>query len=152
EALPLEQLHHEVRAAVGEVAKIEHVDDVGVADPGRGTRLTHELLRRVGIAGERFRAQHLERVAPTEHDALDAEHRAHAALAEQLHDPVVADRVTDQALGGVGHRLGPMLRHYHHIGAQLVAGAHRDDDLSFAIATAHRHYRAARVARGEIEV
>src|SRR5437016_1501850 len=50
QALALEQLHHEVVAAVGELAMLEHVDDVAVADLVDESRLLLEALDRRGVA------------------------------------------------------------------------------------------------------
>ena len=66
QALALEQLHHEVRPAVGEVAEVEHVDDVGVSNARGRARLAQEVLRRGGLALDDLVAQDLERVVAAE--------------------------------------------------------------------------------------
>ena len=45
QAVALEQLHHEVEAAVGVLAEVDDLDDVGVRDVAGGLGLLKEALR-----------------------------------------------------------------------------------------------------------
>ena len=50
EVLALEVLHHHVRAAVLELADVEHARDVLAAQARRGARLALEAAERLGVA------------------------------------------------------------------------------------------------------
>ena len=121
EALALEQLHHEVRTAIGEVAEVEHVDDVRMTHARRRARLAQEPLRGRGVAARRpCERSTLSAYVPAEHGVLDAKHRAHAAFAEGLDHPVVTDHVADAAGRdrAIATVVARCLRDDHQIGAQ----------------------------------
>ena len=83
ERLALEQLHHDVRAAVGVVAEVEDLDDARIRDRGRRARLVEEARAR-SRAASRTRVQHLDRGAAAEHRVLGELDRPHAALADRF--------------------------------------------------------------------
>ena len=56
EAVPVEELHHHVAIAVGQVAQIEHLDDVLGADASGRLGFALEALHRVLVLGHAARA------------------------------------------------------------------------------------------------
>ncbi len=53
QVLPREQLHHEVRAAVGGLAEVVHADAVRVIERARGASLVLEALDHLRVGDER---------------------------------------------------------------------------------------------------
>ena len=97
ERLADEQLHHEVRRAVVELAEIVDGDDRRMVDRCRRARLLEEARGEHGV-GREIAAQHLHREQAIERDVTDLVDRAHAALAERRDDLVatVDDRVGER--------------------------------------------------------
>src|SRR2546427_492286 len=94
ERLALEELHHEVHRPLRQDAEVGDVDDVRVVDRGRRARLAEEPMDRLLIARE-LRVQDLHRHRLLDVDVLAEIHRPHAAAAEDLVEPVVADVVAE---------------------------------------------------------
>ena len=89
ERLAVEELHHQIGIALM-IAQVIDDDDVGVLQHAGGFGLTVEALEQVGILGKAA-GHHLDG-----DDALDEVihrlvHDAHAALAQNLNDVVLAD-------------------------------------------------------------
>ena len=98
EVLPLEQLHGDVRRAVGVVPQVEDEHHVGVHELGHRPRLPLEAVLLLGIGGE-LPEHDLERDVPVEERVVGVIHHPHGSLAQGTHDVVLAD-----ALRGVGAR------------------------------------------------
>ena len=86
----VDQPHGHVQATV-DLADVVDRHDVGIVQACRGAGLAAEPLLEIGVLGE-VGEQHLQR-----HDAVDggvvgAPHLAHAAAAQQLDQPVAAER------------------------------------------------------------
>ncbi|HEY3807167.1 MAG TPA: hypothetical protein VGL61_31415 [Kofleriaceae bacterium] len=101
-------LHHEVGAAVGELAEPKHVHDVRTRELRDHPRFTPETRNCDGVA-RHVLANDLDRDALPEHAVDGGEYRAHAALAYLALDLVVADeralRKVDEPSGaGDGRR------------------------------------------------
>ena len=94
EALALKILHDEVDRSVGHDAEVRDVDDVRVVDRGRRARLAEEAVDRLLIPGE-LRVQDLHRDGLLDVDVLAAVDGAHPTAAEDLVEPVVADRCAE---------------------------------------------------------
>jgi hypothetical protein len=93
DAAPLEELHDVAGEALsGE--EVGHLDDVLVADLIDRARFTLEALDRLRVLREPP-TQHLERDASPEDLVLREVDAAHAALAEQIDELVVADGLAD---------------------------------------------------------
>jgi hypothetical protein len=88
--LTVEPLHDDVRADLGLMAEVEHLDDAGIRDPGHRARLVEEPLDHL-FMGRQRRLQHLDRGRPTEQRVLGEVDRAHATLAELVRHPVHPD-------------------------------------------------------------
>ena len=94
----VEALHDEVDVAVGRGARVGDVDDVGVADLGRGARLAAEARHQVRLPRE-LRVQDLERDLLADLDVLGLVDGAHAAGAEHALDAIApVDDHADQRL------------------------------------------------------
>jgi len=87
ERLALEVLHHDVRATVGVIAEVEHLDDPGVADRRHRAGLVEEPVDDVRARAQRGQ-QDLDRGAPPEQRVLPEVDHPHAALAQLLDDLV----------------------------------------------------------------
>jgi hypothetical protein len=86
EVFAVDELHDDERTRVfGSV--VEDIDDVRVVERGRGLRLLAEAGHERGVAPV-FRPQHLDGDVAVESRIACAVHRRHAALAEQLDEPV----------------------------------------------------------------
>ena len=94
QALALEELHHDERAAVGLVAEVEHLDDAGVLDRGRGLGLVEEPVHDAAILGV-LRVQDLHGGGATDERVLGAIDRAHAAAPDDADDPVAPEQRPD---------------------------------------------------------
>ena len=94
ERLALEVLHDEVHRALGQDAEVGDVDDVRVVDRRRRARLAQEAVDRLLVARE-LRVQHFHRDRLLDVDVLAEVDGAHAAAAEDLVEPVVADVVAE---------------------------------------------------------
>ena len=89
------ELHREVGLALA-LARVDHADvedqhHVAMLETGRGASLAHHALTGVGVGPAR---DELQGHAPCEANVLGLVHLAHAALAEERSDDVVADPVT----------------------------------------------------------
>jgi hypothetical protein len=131
ERLAVQELHDQERAAVAVVAEVEHRDDAGVDDRGRGPRLVeepHDDVRSV----RQTRVQDLDRGRSPEQAVLAEVDRPHPALAELADDAMVAEdlaehgRVVERG-GGAGrtqprpHLLDPCAYAWRRPPAQAAA-------------------------------
>ena len=105
-----EPLHHQHRRAVVELEHRAHLDDVGVADRGRGAALDREPPARARVGG--IVLDPLERARRAVALVARGPHHAHAALAEPL----------DQAVAAGEHGAGDDLAVRHRASVD-VAGA-----------------------------
>ena len=94
--LALQQLHHDVRVAVGRAVHVRHLHDVGAADLRRDARLLEEPLDESRAARE-LRVEHLDGDPRPEHGVLALVDRAHAAVAEEPRELVLAVDVAADA-------------------------------------------------------
>jgi hypothetical protein len=85
-----EHLHHNVRRAVGVVAKVEDRHDIGVHHAGDGPGLALEALLLLGVIGD-LREHDLERHVAVEHGVVGTIHSTHGSLAEELEELVLPD-------------------------------------------------------------
>ena len=97
EANTLEQLHHDVGRAVLLVADVVDLNDIWVADRACGLSLAEKplhrcsaacLYRRVGVG--LTAAHHLDRHLAADHGVLGLPDRAHATLADQPDEAILA--------------------------------------------------------------
>ena len=88
ERLAVEKFAHHVARAVGQRAKVEDLEDVVVADASRRLRFTLEARHGRFVSGHAAK-QDLERDPLADDHVLGEVHGAHAALPEQLDDPVL---------------------------------------------------------------
>lgn len=88
--LAAQELHRDVRLAAGQPAVVEDLDDAGVADRARGPRLLEEPIDEDRILGE-LRQEDLHGRGAAQHDVLGAVRGAHAAFAELIEEPILAD-------------------------------------------------------------
>ncbi len=87
EGLAFEQLHHQVRGAVGLGARVEHVYEVRVLNLSGGLRFAHEALDRLG-GPVVFALEHFHGEAPPGHDVLRLVDGPHAPFADASPEPV----------------------------------------------------------------
>jgi hypothetical protein len=87
DALALEELHHDVRGAIGELAEVGDVHDVRVADARSRTRFLEETLQDLLVA-RHVGAQHLHRDLLRDDLVARAVDDAHPAFADHLFDLV----------------------------------------------------------------
>lgn len=87
ERLALEQLHHDVRAAIGVVAVVEDLHDPRIGDRSRRTRLVEEPRHDFGPRRELV-VQHFDSRAATEHRVLGEPHLPHTAFTNAFDDAV----------------------------------------------------------------
>lgn len=90
----LQVLHDEIDGAVGELAVFVDVDDAGVVDDVDGAGLVAEAGCHLGRAGD-VGMQDLDRCAAVQLLVHCLEDLAHSALAEDAHDLIAADVLTD---------------------------------------------------------
>ena len=102
ERLSLEQLHDDVRAEVVGGAVVVDLDGVLAAQGGRGTRLVVEALARLHALGV-ARVDELDGDARAQARMLRFPHRAHAALADLAHEPVLPCHQGARRGSGVDH-------------------------------------------------
>src|SRR5690606_17470602 len=88
QGLALEELHHHVAIAVGQVAEIQHLHDVLGSDAPRCLRLALEALHRV-LRPSDLGVQHLDGHAAVDPRVLAFVHGAHPSFAEETDDPVL---------------------------------------------------------------
>ncbi len=112
ERLALEVLHDVERAAVGQRAEREDVDDVAVADLVDRARLGLEPLEHLGVDREPP-CEHLDRDLLADQRVARLEHVAEAAVAELGLDLILADDLTrnEVRVGRPGDRLRRRGRH-----------------------------------------
>ncbi|MEJ7695910.1 MAG: hypothetical protein WKF78_04615 [Candidatus Limnocylindrales bacterium] len=125
----LEELHHEVHAAVARGAGVGDVDDVRMADLRGGTGLAAEPLHQIRHPAV-ARVQDLQRDTLADLDVLGEVHLAHAALADQLDHAIAAiDLAADQIRLGFfqGLRLGRRRGRRHRTGGAPRPGDPRPD-------------------------
>ena len=100
----LDVLHHQIGQALGGGAAVEQAGDVRVLEPRQDLALRAELPHALGIepAAHHFDGDLLQELVVV---ALGEIHRAHAALAEHLHELVGAQTLERRARtgGGLGH-------------------------------------------------
>ncbi len=90
ERLALEQLHHDVGAAVLGVAEIEDLHDPRIGHRGRGARLVEEPPHGVGLERGR-RVQHLDRRLASDHRVLGEPDGPHSAFTDLLEHAIPTD-------------------------------------------------------------
>ena len=89
-----QEFHHVIKRAVGRAAVVVDVDRVPVRELGRGADFALEAGQHLRVAGL-FGADQLHGAGPLHHLVLGQIHFAHAAGAELLLEPILA-----QLLGG----------------------------------------------------
>jgi hypothetical protein len=88
EGLAPKILEDDVGLTGGKGVEVEHLDDVGVPEPGGDLRLAPETLQHLLAAGRRVE-QHLHRdVLAGQSQVLGRPHRAHAAATDESLDAV----------------------------------------------------------------
>jgi hypothetical protein len=90
-----DQLHGQERYAVGLLDGVDR-DDVGMIERGHGPGLALESVPAIGILVE-LRWKDLEGDCSPQLRVFGGVDLAHAALAQPLQDPIVAERLTDYA-------------------------------------------------------
>jgi hypothetical protein len=90
--LPVEELHHDVRAAVDVAAEVVDLDDPRALDRAGGARLVEESREHLLIRGQ-LRLQYFDGGAPAERGVLGEIDSAHPAAAQLLDDDVRAERL-----------------------------------------------------------
>ncbi len=106
--LAAEELHDEVGLPVGGLTEVEDLDDVLVPDGVDGARLVEEAGDDLGLPRQRH-VQQLDRDLAPDDRVLGLIDHAHAPLAQLAGDPVVADRLPDQAQCSEHRSTGPQL-------------------------------------------
>ena len=110
ERLALEELHHHVLAAVGEVAEADDLDDPPVLDRRERLGLFEEAVGLVFVA-DHLRAHDLDRDPSADHRVYRAVDDAHAAGGDRGLDDVLPDLLADQRVAGRRRRrLGQLER------------------------------------------
>jgi hypothetical protein len=105
-----EELHDQVEPAVGELAEVEHLDDVRIVDLVDGLGFGHEAVGHLGVGRERGH-QDLDGDLAADVRVLAEEDLAHGARAEQRFDLVIADGGANQGFGIIlGHASSIQLR------------------------------------------
>jgi len=91
ERLPIEQLHHDVRAAKRGLAEVEDLNDARAADRGRCLGFVEEPLHHAGVPRQ-LGQQHLDDDAVTERlVAADVDY-THAARAQLTHNSIISEQ------------------------------------------------------------
>ena len=94
-----DEFHHQKGRAVGEVAVVVDRHDRRMLQPRDDLRFAVEARARIRI-GDQIRAHHLDRHRPLEPHVPRAEHRAHAALADdRVHAILAVDERADADRG-----------------------------------------------------
>ncbi len=102
EVLALEQLHHDERPVSFERADIHDANDVLALEPGDGPRLAEEAIDDRAVVRQ-VRREHLQRDGGVEKLVVRREDGAHAALADDGGDAVLASHdIADRKLHGCG--------------------------------------------------
>ena len=112
QAAPLDVFHDEERTAV-DLAAVDDGDDVGVRELAQHVGLAVEALEKLRVLRE-VRGEHLERDRAAERELRGAVHRAHAAAADDLLDPVSADRTADERVGSGFAQSSSFVRVHRH--------------------------------------
>jgi hypothetical protein len=89
ERLALEQLHDEIRDAIGRALDVGHLHDVRALDLSGDARLLQEAIDEAGLPRE-IPMKDLDRYVRAEIDVLGFVHRAHASVAEQAEELVLS--------------------------------------------------------------
>ena len=92
-----QELHHVVKRAVGGAAVVVDVDRVPVRELGGGADFAFEAGEHAGVAGL-LGADDLDGAGALHHLVLGEIDLAHAAAAEQLFEPVLAELLGDERL------------------------------------------------------
>ena len=102
----LEELHHQIRAPVGQLVRVADAHDVGVVDAGGDLDLALEAGQRLLVAPH-LGQQQLHRDAPLRPDVARLPHLPHAARAQ------LADELVDAVQEQVRHqrRRAHIIRH-----------------------------------------
>ena len=93
EALPVQQLHHDVGATALVALAVDDLDDARVLDPRSGPRLGEEPSDHVLVRRE-LGQQDLDRGLPVDVTVLSQEHLTHAARAQPPSNPIRPDQIT----------------------------------------------------------
>ena len=110
ERLALEELHDDVRVAVGRAIDVDDLHDVGAADLRGDARLLQEALDEARATRE-LGVEHLDGDPRPEHRVLRLVDRAHPAVAEDADEPVLAvDDAADVNQGSLRASLASRLR------------------------------------------
>ena len=91
EALPLDELEHQIERTILQLAEVTGRYDVWVLDATRGYCFTLEARHHLR-EGRHLLVQNLDRHRLAHVDVLGAIHRAHAATANQCFDPVAPSK------------------------------------------------------------
>src|SRR5690606_15493994 len=99
--LAIHELHDHVALAVGELAEIEHLDDVLRPDAPRSLRFALETRDRITVGCDAG-VEHFDGHAPVNTRVLALVDRTHATFAEQANDAVFSvDQVSSVELHAV---------------------------------------------------
>src|SRR5207248_5950656 len=99
QGVALQELHHEVMAAVLADGEVEDLEDVVVADEVDGAGLVEEALHDPAVARV-LRMEELDGDARADHRVLGEVDRSHPAPAEEPRDPIGADEAADERTAG----------------------------------------------------
>ena len=122
ERLAVDQLHREVRPAIGELADRVDRDDAGMTHARGGAGFTREPLRHHRIGRDLVR-RHLDRDGPVEPGLARAIHGAECTAADHRLDVEAIDRRADEAHRGTRGRAIERLRGGIDLGGLLEHGA-----------------------------
>ncbi len=101
ERLAVEELHHDVRRAVGRLALIEDLDHVRMRDDLRALGFAPESFAHRGVGGENA-VHHLHGARPVHQAVVGAVDRRHSALAEDVLDEVPpGERPADERIADI---------------------------------------------------
>src|SRR5262249_5956866 len=106
-------LHDQVGAAVGEVARIEDLDETAVAKLRRRPRLVEEPADQLRVVRE-LGEQNLEGRPPPQHRVVREVDDAHPPLPDPAQYPIISDDAADQTIWRLApHRTFRLKRHLY---------------------------------------
>jgi hypothetical protein len=97
QGIPVEVIHDDVGASIGQAVKLEDVDDAWVLHDVGGSCLVEEARRHLGIP-RKVGMKHLDGGSTIDELVDGLEDDAHSTFAKLAHNPVISDSL-------VGHKL-----------------------------------------------